>query len=646
MNSHSELDVDVVGDSVRYADGSESTVIRILESANDRSSVSDELAAHIQDWPTRYHLSPERSHLFSPISFPDTARILEIGCGTGVNLRVLGERGHEVVGIEGDSRRAFAARTRTADLSKVTIFSGDIADFKPDHLFDAVVVIGVLEYISSGIGKISSPEAFLELCKSLLEPDGVIILAIENQLGLKYLLSYPEDHVGLPWIGLEGYSGSGPRTWSRNELSSLLRKAGFSEQQWLHPFPDYKLPSLIFREQIYDTAEGREIVRNFLRQPVVDHSGDPLFTCNAHLAHQEFLRAGLGDQVPNSFLVVAGSSVTEVNNCVDPAEGWIVSALRRSEFRSLRRFVRDGDRYRLNFVRGPSSDEPSRNKWLTNRGHKSELVYQGVPLDILIAESIRKEDENGVRQRVRQFWDYLITRSTRTPEDLVPGLNPFVLEGDTYRLSGELIDCGPQNLIADEVGDLTAVDHEWVVDGECSTLLIFARGLLVLAQRLITEAVSLYSIGVSEKSIVDIVRGLAGLIDVDLSDEVIDSLLTAEYSFQCLVSVGPELDFNEFREYHLAAVARPRKTPTVLELLRLANDRDRVVADRELVVADRDRVVADREYVEKQRAEAIEDISRLQLEVRTLRESRSFKIGRLVTRPFSVLFTPFRRNSG
>ena len=35
--------------------------------------------------------------------------------------------------------------------------------------------------------------------------EGVLILAIENQVGLKYLLSHPEDHLGLPWVGLEGY---------------------------------------------------------------------------------------------------------------------------------------------------------------------------------------------------------------------------------------------------------------------------------------------------------------------------------------------------------------------------------------------------------------------------------------------------------
>ena len=42
---------------LEYQDGSEDTVLATLINANDRSVGSDELAAAIVDWPTRYHFS-------------------------------------------------------------------------------------------------------------------------------------------------------------------------------------------------------------------------------------------------------------------------------------------------------------------------------------------------------------------------------------------------------------------------------------------------------------------------------------------------------------------------------------------------------------------------------------------------------------
>ena len=51
----------------RWRDGSEDRIVSVLRSASDRSSASDELAAHIDDWPTRYHFGRARTNL--PVSY-------------------------------------------------------------------------------------------------------------------------------------------------------------------------------------------------------------------------------------------------------------------------------------------------------------------------------------------------------------------------------------------------------------------------------------------------------------------------------------------------------------------------------------------------------------------------------------------------
>ena len=84
---------------VTYRDGSEGRMLEILSAASDRSSDSDELAREITDWPSRYHLSRQRANLILPLELGPGLRILEVGAGTGVLSRALGESGASVTAL-------------------------------------------------------------------------------------------------------------------------------------------------------------------------------------------------------------------------------------------------------------------------------------------------------------------------------------------------------------------------------------------------------------------------------------------------------------------------------------------------------------------------------------------------------------------
>ena len=38
-----------------------------------------------------------------------------------------------------------------------------------------------------------------------MKKNGKLYIAIENRLGMKYFAGYNEDHIGKPFIGIEGY---------------------------------------------------------------------------------------------------------------------------------------------------------------------------------------------------------------------------------------------------------------------------------------------------------------------------------------------------------------------------------------------------------------------------------------------------------
>ena len=92
-------------------------------------------------------------------------------------------------------------------------------------------------------------QTLLEKISKNLKPNGKLILAIENQIGLKYFAGALEDHLGQPMIGIENrYYKDQPQTFGRKILTGMLNKAGFKSIELLAPFPDYKLPTFVITE--------------------------------------------------------------------------------------------------------------------------------------------------------------------------------------------------------------------------------------------------------------------------------------------------------------------------------------------------------------------------------------------------------------
>jgi 2-polyprenyl-3-methyl-5-hydroxy-6-metoxy-1,4-benzoquinol methylase len=162
----------------RYQDGAEAELAAIMAGATDRSSSSDELRAAIHDWPTKYHLSPMRANLLRPLRLGH--RLLEVGAGTGVLTRWLAEQGHDVLAVEGSLARAEVAAARCAGLAGAQVACGGAGevDADADGPFDAVLLIGVLEY--AGVGGLPGADELLASCAGLLGPSGVVVVAIEN----------------------------------------------------------------------------------------------------------------------------------------------------------------------------------------------------------------------------------------------------------------------------------------------------------------------------------------------------------------------------------------------------------------------------------------------------------------------------------
>lgn len=655
MDNREHLRVPVISDDVTYADSAEGELLEILTAVRDRSSHSDELASHIHDWQTRYHLSPLRAHLLSPLNVKAGDRVLEVGCGTGVNVRVMAERGASVVGIEGTRARARIAKARNAEFDSVNIFAGDVAEFTTEERFDFVLIVGVLEYVPSGIGGFDEPVDFLERCVSFLKEDGVLVLAIENQFGLKYLLSYPEDHLGVPWIGLEGYRRGNPQTWSRAVLRNMLSRVALTHQEFLNPFPDYKLPTVILRERVYSSDAGRELVKNFVRRPVVDFSGSPQYVCDPGMAFGQFVDAELGPDVSNSFLICASRDDSSLSKRIDDADLWLASAQRRSKFRNFRRVVGEGSTYRLvESSLGSTEAGERRSGWLVNRGQQPGPIHRGTPLEDQIFDAFINSEWSEVADRVLAYKNFLGVQSAPTGSARQDVRHSFTADIHEPSVPGSLIDCVPQNLIVSPSGQLILVDNEWEADGLCSLNLVFLRGLMMTATRLKEARVTSHLQQKETPSIIDMTLHLAGLAGFEIETAMVDRLLRAEFEFQEKVLLPQPKDFKKFQDSMLERGGNPPGSAPITRLIEAAADRERVLhqinklhSEWSLVDADRNRILAARESDQVEIGELKDQLKKLSFEkeqkvladehlrreVHALRTSSSYRVGRAVTGP-------------
>lgn len=322
-----------------YSDGDEveRRIYETVRSAGDLSSVSVELAKKITDWPSKYHLSALRGNLLRPFSHRLNGRVLEIGAGCGAITRFLGECGGEVVAVEGSQARASIAAARCRDLQNVNVIVDAVHRLPPCPTYDVVTLVGVLEYARKYFPGEEHDRVInlMRHAKKFLKPEGVLILAIENQLGLKYFAGSDEDHVGVPMFGIEDrYTTAGVVTFGRRELQEMLASAGFPGQSWWYPFPDYKLPTVLISEKALSGLWGTKLhtlVGAALEMdPQLPES--PLF--NLERAWRPVVRNGLGPYLANSFFVFAGMQQT-ANDFEEIAEAYHFAVERKPEYAKM-----------------------------------------------------------------------------------------------------------------------------------------------------------------------------------------------------------------------------------------------------------------------------------------------------------------------
>lgn len=232
-----------------YSEGEIEDVIVKLIAENEPEKYVQAITKKFS-WSTYYHLTHIRKNILNWYPFDKNSSVLEVGCGMGAITSVLCERCKKVTAVELSRKRATGTLLRCREKENLEIIVGNLNDIEFEEKFDYITLIGVLEYQGSYTDTEDPYADFLIKIRSLLKPTGKLLIAIENQYGLKYWCGAREDHTSLPFDGINQYliSNRKVRTFSKAGLEELVRKSGFEKVFFYYPMPDYKMPTVIYSQ--------------------------------------------------------------------------------------------------------------------------------------------------------------------------------------------------------------------------------------------------------------------------------------------------------------------------------------------------------------------------------------------------------------
>lgn len=522
-----------------YSDGDdvENRIGAIIGAASDLSVLSTELRAHITDWPSNYHLSSQRANLLRPLKECLSGSVLEIGSGCGAITRFLGETSESVVALEGSRRRAQISRARTRDLSNVDVFCDEFSAFETEKRFDAVTLIGVLEYANMFVGGAEPALNMLEKAKALLKDEGCLVIAIENQLGLKYFAGAPEDHLGKAMLGLEDkYVSGGVRTYGKQALTKLLQHAGYESVEFLYPFPDYKMPASVLSQAGIEHTQFNSIP--FL---ISTAGKDPQLALEPNFCLERawpvIAANGLTADVSNSFLIVARRSAKKGPK--SEALAWHYSTQRKKEFCKETTFIGTQDNPPVKIVRKTLTSLPDGPNTHRRFVHivDNDAPYSSSPLlsDMLIDMVTRPGWTS------KEISEFLRTYAMHVGQ--IGGI-PLVVAGEIrwdQPIPKELFDCIPQNICVHKDGSASAFDLEWHGDGPIHFAQLVFRSLWGAIGELTTIG---GQTGRPSISLLELIQDAMRLAGKDLSLGEARVLMENELLFQKTVS-GKELNADE-----------------------------------------------------------------------------------------------------
>lgn len=453
--------------SINYSDGDiEEDILKILKSEiSNSNNPFPFLEKYIVNWPTEYHLSWVRQNILKPIDFSKEDIVLELGGGTGIISEYIINKAKKLVTIEGTILRAKSIATRCSKYENIDIIVAnflelDLLEIFGENSFSKIVLIGVLEYVpkySLDKGE-DSINRLLVVCRKLLKPSGQLIIAIENKIGLKYLLGGEEDHNSIRHYGTQSlYKYNDVNTFTKKQLGDKLNIAGYKYIDWYYPFPDYKLPKVIIKEGFnLRSPESKQLISSLLVGiKTRNYSGRNREDLFEDRILNNFIEDEILGNISNSFLIIARK--IEIEETPAPFS-YYFSSSRKYQFSNEVMFSNTKEGIIVTKKWNGKSTKGELINYTANRETKHSFIKGELLSNILVNYYLLDDKES-----------YLLL--------LNKWVKLLVDKIDYYENSFDLI---PSNVILNEEGEFVFFDYnEWTTDVKFSVSQVIKRHVVI-----------------------------------------------------------------------------------------------------------------------------------------------------------------------
>ena len=520
-----------------YYDGSEEKLYEIFNT--NEFNEHNAWWPYTKEWALYYHLSPLRKNLLSWIKFhKKEVKILELGAGCGAitsGLCMLDGIGKHVA-VEGSPTRAELVKIRCKNYKHVEVINSNFEDFNTDEKFDYVFIIGVLEYSGKYINDENPYQKFIDHASSFLMDDGILVLAIENQLGHKYLAGFNEDHYAKPYVGLSNYNENvGIRTFDKETINKMLEKANLKYREYFYPFPDYKLQKYKLSEDAFSIEGFRPLdILDFPTSDLSHKNHKPNFNEKRFL---ETLQNSVDVSVfMNSFLLFASKSKIESHSDFLVAK---FNTERTKKYQSIKKFKRSDNN---SIVVETDNDSSNVTDYYKNHSNLFDLLVNSYEFD--------KE------QFVEYFniWTTELNKSVITQKGCIEfetfsseTLRQRIYSEETKWIPSHFLDLIPNNiLISKDSAEVKVIDQEWKIDSDLIPLnLVLDRGIFYILNK-INSFNELQIINFGKWNLPD---------DININSKTYEDFRLFEFWFQKKVYNGNEkLSKKDIHDYSLSNV--------------------------------------------------------------------------------------------
>lgn len=204
-----------------------------------------------------------RENIINWYDFKKDSHILEIGSDFGQVTKYFRNTSYKVTSIEFDLEKYEYTKKMLEKSKNIELYNENLIGYykkNKDKKFDYIIMATSMDRLSEFVEenkKYIAINKFLEICEGLLTENGVILIAIDNKFSIK-------NFSGATFNGENSYAvleGKIKNTgiFSKKEFINIIKSSNFKEFKFYYPFPDYKLPSVIYTDEYLPNKNSNKL---------------------------------------------------------------------------------------------------------------------------------------------------------------------------------------------------------------------------------------------------------------------------------------------------------------------------------------------------------------------------------------------------